>query len=162
MDQKIESARDWFHRIYAEGIPRLLEAKETAFLSFLCVVAATDAIAGYRYASGGVGDRFKRFITNYFPPEYGPHAESLWDFRCRMLHNFSPAYFSLVHASPQLHLQPSSIGDAYLDDRSFFAHMLSAAAMYFAELASDASLQTDMLQRLDDVDRGGAIWVTER
>ena len=70
MDPKIDSALDWFRCIYLDGIPRLLQANETSFLSFLCVVAATDALAGYRYTSATVGDRFRDFVTDYFPPEY--------------------------------------------------------------------------------------------
>ena len=51
------------------------------------------------------------FIRDYFPPAYLPHADNLYLFRCRMLHNFSPAYFSLAHASPANHLKTSPIGD---------------------------------------------------
>lgn len=155
MDPQIDSALTWFRRIYLDGVPVLLRANETAYLSFLCVVAAMDALAGYRY-SGGVGDRFRNFVTSYFPQEYGPHAANLWLFRCRMLHNFSPAHFSLVHASPTLHLKPSSI-DTYLSDESFFAHMQAAAERYFAELRGSAALQGDMLRRLQDPNSGGAI-----
>ena len=159
MDPKIESALDWFRCIYLDGIPRLLQANETSFLSFLCVVAATDALAGYRYTSAAVGDRFRDFVTDYFPPEYKPHASNLYLFRCRMLHNFSPAYFSLVNEKPSIHLQPSSIGDTYLDDGSFFNHMRAASEKYFAHLLVDVPLQMTMLHRLNDGRNGGAIWV---
>jgi hypothetical protein len=160
MDPEIESALLWFKRIYLDGIPALLRAGETAFLSFLCVVAATDALAAYRYPTNRVGDRFEDFVKNYFPPEYAPHAANLYLFRCRMLHNFSPAHFTLVHASPGTHLKASSIGDTVLSDDSFFAHMQLAAERYFAELRASAVLQRDMLARLRDVNRGGAIGVT--
>jgi hypothetical protein len=161
MAPQIESALAWFRRIYLDGIPILLRDNATAFLSFLCGVAATDALAGYRYSACDVGTRFRDFVSQYFPPEYKPHAQELYLFRCRMLHNFSPAHFTLVHANASAHLQPSSIGDVNLDDSSFFAAMRGAAERYFAELHTDASLQEAMLQRLTNLDSGGAIWVHE-
>jgi len=160
MDPSIECALVWFKRIYLDGIPVLLQQNETAFLSFLCAVAAIDALAGYRYNAGREGERFQRFVTDYFPPEYWPHAERLYLFRCRMLHNFSPAYFSLAHARPHMHLQRSAIGDVVLSDESFFAGLRSAAERYFGELVSNAQLQADMLARLKNVERGGAIYVS--
>jgi hypothetical protein len=94
MDTAIVSALQWFRRIYLDGVPRLLQENDTAFLSFLCVVAATDALAGYRFSRGIPRERFRSFVNAYFPAEYKPHTTNLWRFRCRMLHNFSPAYFS--------------------------------------------------------------------
>lgn len=158
MDPKIESAIGWFRRIYLDGIPVLLRSNDTAFLSFLCVIAAIDAVAGYRYQTGSEA-RFTRFIADYFPAGYARHAANLYVFRCRMLHNFSPAGFSLVHAQPEKHLQTSTIGDVYLDDASFFEHMRAGAERYFAELASSQAGQVEILGRLDNLARGGAIWV---
>jgi hypothetical protein len=158
---EIKEAIKWFRQIYLNGIPVLLRQNETSFLSFLSVVAATDALAGYRYKNLKVGDRFTQFVTNYFPSAYSTHAANLYLFRCRLLHNFSPAYFSLIHASPQSHLQPSPIGDTILSDEPFFSDMRAAAERYFAELQSDAQLQADMLDRLQNLDKGGAISVRE-
>lgn len=157
MDPQIDSALKWFRDIYLDGIPVLLQDNKTAFLSFLCVVAATDAVAGYRYSSGSEV-RFVQFLKDYFPAEYATHASKLYVFRCRMLHNFSPAHFSLVHAQPALHLQPSSV-DTYLNDSTFFEHMRSAAEKYFTELQASASLQAELLDRLNNLAKGGAIWV---
>lgn len=160
MDNQIETAVHWFRRIYLDGIPVLLQRNETAFLSFLCVAAATDALAGYRYQSVGVGDRFQSFVKEYFSSDYKPHANSLYFFRCRMLHNFSPAYFSLVHAKPEAHLQPSAIGDVILDDGTFFKDMSEAAERYFDQLRANSTFQNDMLKRLNDISNGGAIVVS--
>jgi hypothetical protein len=159
MRAPIQSAEKWFRQIYLDGVPILLRANETAFLSFLCVVAATDALAGYRYATNNVGDRFSDFISAYFPGKYAPHAANLYLFRCRMLHNFSPAHFTLVHASPRLHLTQGSIGDTILSDESFFVDMKIAAEHYFADLSADSALQLTMQDRLRDLNRGGAIYV---
>jgi hypothetical protein len=104
---QIQSALRGFNEIILDGIPFLLKQNETAFLSFMCSVAAIDALAGYRYTTNKVGDRFVAFIKDYFPAAYAPHADNLYQLRCRLLHNFSPAHFTLVHASPAAHLQKS-------------------------------------------------------
>jgi hypothetical protein len=149
----------WFEDTYLKGIPALLKDNQTAFLSFLCVVAATDALAGYRYDDRQVGDRFRKFIENYFPLKYFSHARNLYLFRCRMLHNFSPAYFSLTHAASHLHLGPSPIGDTVLSDDMFFDDMKLAAERYFVELRASTPLQSLMLARLQNLQEGGAMSV---
>lgn len=159
MDTAILSAQQLFRRIYIDGVPILLKQNETAFLSVLCVVAATDALAGYRYSGTTSSGRFRSFVENYFPLEYKPHTANLWLFRCRMLHNFSPAYFTVTHAAPQQHLQKSVIGDFVLDDGSFFDYMRLAAEKYSAELQQSPALQTNMLERLQDTQYGGSIHV---
>src|SRR5581483_5138242 len=124
---KVEEALREFEKIYLNGIPFLLEQNDTAFLSFLCVMCATDALAGYRYQNLKDPERFKKFVADYFPAAYSTHAEKLWLFRCRMLHNFSPAYFSLVHGSPESHLQVNpKIGDHFLSDVVLFADLKTA------------------------------------
>ena len=158
MDPKIEETIKWFRKIYLDGIPVLLRQNDTAFLSFVCVVAATDALAGYRYDFPKVADRFKTFITSYFPRAYAAHALNLYLFRCRLLHNFSPAYFSLVHASPGLHLGLSPIGDTILSDDVFFSDMSAAAERYFADLQSSPQLQHYMLDRLQNIQKGEPSW----
>jgi len=83
MTSQIEETIKWFRQIYLVGIPFLLKQNDTAFLSFVCDVAAIDALAGYRYDHPKVGDRFKNFITSYFPPTYASHAANLYLFRSK-------------------------------------------------------------------------------
>lgn len=156
MDPAIESARSWFREIFLKGIPFMLRQNDTAFLSFVCVVAATDALSGYRFRDDS--KRFSNFVTEYFPDAYKPHADKLYLFRCRMVHNFSPAYFTVVHNDPVKHLQ-SSPRDTFLDDRTFFEDMQTAAEKYFNELHASTNRQADMLARLQDTKNGGSIFV---
>ncbi len=160
MAPEIEEAVKWFRKIYLDGIPVLLRQSETSFLSFVCVVAAMDALAGYRFKNlTRVGDRFSQFVLDYFPPGYSAHAAKLYLFRCRLLHNFSPAYFSLAHASPNSHLEASLIGDTTLSDETFFADMRSDSEKYFSDLQSMPQLRTNMLYRLKNLEEGGTISV---
>lgn len=158
MTPQIEAAIRGFTDIMLGGVPVLLKKNETAFLSFMCSVAAIDALAGYRYTTGGVGKRFKDFVIEYFPTTYSPHAENLYKLRCRLLHNFSPAYFTLAHAAPAEHLKQSQIGDTILSDDVFFADLKEAAHKFFDEVQKDTSRQTVMNARLLNVEEGGAIY----
>ncbi|MGH7146750.1 MAG: hypothetical protein ACREIJ_02470, partial [Nitrospiraceae bacterium] len=78
MTTAIESAIRGFNEIILGGVPFLLRQNETAFLSFMCSVAAIDALAGYRYKTDKVGERFQDFIRDYFPPVYASHGENLY------------------------------------------------------------------------------------
>lgn len=158
MTPQIQAAIRGFNDIILGGVPVLLRQNETAFLSFMCSVAAIDALAGYRYATDTVGERFKAFIKEYFPANYAAHAENLYKLRRRLLHNFSPAYFTLAHASPAAHLKQSRIGDTILSDDVFFADLRAAALKFLDEVQNDVDRQEAMNARLLNLEKGGAIY----
>lgn len=158
MTTEINSAIKSFKEIILGGVPILLKQNETAFLSFMCTLAAIDAVAAYRYTTDKVGDRYMDFIIDYYPASYKLHAANLYKLRCRMLHNFSPAYFSLTHGSPDKHLQKSEIGDTNISDKVFFSDMKTAALKYFNEVEQNADRQNNMNARLSNLDKGGAIY----
>lgn len=155
---QLEAAIQGFDEIILGGVPILLRQNETAFLSFMCSVAAIDALAGYRYTTNNVGERFQDFIKEYFPAAYVTHAERLYLLRCRLLHNFSPAYFTLAHAASTAHLTTSQIGDPILSDDSFFFGLSAAAKKFFDEVRSDSERQDAMNARLSNLEKGGAIY----
>jgi len=161
MTTQIQYAVRGFNDIILGGVPFLLRQNETAFLSFMCSTAAIDALAGYRHTTDKDkhGKRFELFIGEYFPTSYATHATNLYKLRCRLLHNFSPAYFTVVHKNPALHLQPSSIGDTILSDEVFFADLRAAALKFFDEVQKDVSTRQDTMNaRLVNLDKGGAIY----
>ena len=158
MTSAVQAAIRGFNDIILGGVPLLLKQNETAFLSFMCSVAAIDALSGYRYTTDKVADRFKDFIKEYFPASYAPHAEKLYLFRCRILHNFSPAYFTLNHSSPSMHLQKNANGETVLNDAAFFSDVKKAAQKFFDEVQTDTSRQDAMNERLLNVNKGGAIY----
>jgi len=147
-----------FKEIIIDGVPILLQQNETAFLSFMCCVAAIDALAGYRYETNKVGERFETFIKEYFPASYTSHAANLYKLRCRLLHNFSPAHFTLAHAKSAMHFQQSGIGDPILSDDVFFSDLREAALKFFDEVQKDTKRQDAMNARLLNLEKGGAIY----
>ena len=155
---EIQAAIRGFRDIFLTGVPLLLRQNETAFLSFMCSLAAVDALSAYRYTTDKVDHRFKDFIKEYFPSCYAPHADGLYLLRCRILHNFSPAHFTLKHATPSMHLQKSSLGDTVLSDDVFFSDLAKAAERLFSEVQVDVARQEAMDARLRNVAKGGAIF----
>jgi hypothetical protein len=75
-DPRIEQTIGWFSTIYLGGIPPII-TNDSALLSFVCVLAATEALAGYRFSDErNPGERFNQFVRTYFPPEYHPFTHS--------------------------------------------------------------------------------------
>jgi hypothetical protein len=161
MDSRVDNVTSWFHRIYLGGIPQMIR-DETAFLSFLCMMTAIDALAGYwdpdRSGQGSIGARFRDFVKAYFPADYHSHADDLWDFRNGMAHGFSPRKFALTHHNGSLHFRATEDGAKILNAEDVAADLLGAARKYFAELATSPDLQARFLKRIES-NSGGAIGV---
>ena len=158
MDSRIDSVTSWFDRIYLGGIPQMIR-DETAFLSFLCMMTAIDALAGYwdpdRSGPGSVGARFRDFVKQYFPDRYHALAGDLWDFRNGMAHGFSPRKFALTHHNGMLHFQSTQDGARILNAEDLFADLLGAARKFFSELADSPELQQRFIRRLESSTGGG-------
>src|SRR5689334_16444895 len=92
-----------FARIYLGGIPSTLN-DNAAFLSFICVLGATEALGGFLKPSAKNGPRFKAFVRSYFPQAYHDHADNLWKFRNAAVHGFSTGPFKLTHHNGHIHM----------------------------------------------------------
>jgi hypothetical protein len=151
MNVKIGNVINWFGRVYLGGIPQLIR-DETAFLSFVCMLAGIEALGGYwnpdASGSGANGERFRGFVATYFPEAYRPLADALWDFRNGMIHGFSPRRFALTHHSSSLHFEKTRDGGTILNAEDFYAAFLHAAQGYFAEVVQSPQLQEKFLRCL--------------
>lgn len=156
-DPRVERTIELFSAIYLGGIPATI-THDSAFLSFIAVLSAIEALAGFRHAFEAdrpkSGDRFERFLRTYFPPEYQPYVGKMWKFRCRLVHSFSPAGFSLTHHHSENHMRVGDNGNPVLNAEDFYAALVSAAQKYFAELRSDAGLRSLMIARMEDKEGG--------
>lgn len=161
MDPRIGSITSWFDRIYLGGIPQMIR-DETAFLSFLCMMTAIDALAGYwdpdRSGQGAIGARFRDFVTKYFPDHYQALASDLWEFRNGMAHGFSPRKFALTHHNGTIHFRTTQDGAKILNAEDVFADLLGASRKYFSDLAASPELQKLFVKRLES-SSGGSIGV---
>lgn len=75
-EKDIDEFRFHFDSMYIGGIPRLLD-EAGAFLAFLTILTAVDALAGVWNPNMGSGERFKGFVAAYFPDNLKSRAEDL-------------------------------------------------------------------------------------
>src|SRR5690349_6947433 len=92
---RVNETVHWFSTIYLGGIPPII-TNDSAFLAFICVVTATEALSGYRYGGGNLNQRFVDFVRASYPPEYAAHAEDLYTLRKKLVHAFSTGPFQLI------------------------------------------------------------------
>lgn len=161
MDQQITNIVNWFKHHYLDGVPLLIR-DETAFLSFICILAGVEALGGYYDPAasglGANGQRFRQFVTKYFPSPYQPNASKLWDFRNGMAHGFSPRQFALTHHNSSVHFRQTNDGAIILNAEDFYTAFLTASNAYFADLSASTDLQTKFLSRIAS-QQGGSFTV---
>jgi len=158
---EIKEYRLHFDQMYIGGIPALLN-DTGAFLSFLVVLTATEALAGLSAPSTQTGDRFRAFVATYFPAEYEPHVERLWQFRNAMVHSFNPGPFTLSHQNSRNHLKVQR-GVPMLNAEDFYGSLLVAARAYFEELVVNSELQSRFRDRIAASDGGAPqVWVVQQ
>lgn len=149
----ISSYRAHFDSIYIAGVPCLLN-DDGAFLSFITVLTATEALAGLFQPELDNGPRFKAFVAEYFPPPLHAEADTLWKFRNSMVHAFNPGPYALTHHASRNHLSTDH-GPKVLNAEDFYAALVTSSQRYFADLTSRTDLQERFAKRLSD-GKGGA------
>ena len=150
---EIDGYRAHFDTMYVGGIPRLLN-EDGAYLAFLAIVSATDALAGLFAPTKGAGERFRIFVETYFPEDHRPFADRLWELRNTIVHSFNPGpFFGLTFHASRQHLK-SPIGHVTLNAEDLFAALLFASRAYFDSLLIDAKLQENFQKRVAATDGG--------
>ena len=146
-----------FNDLYLAVIPRLLD-DQGSFLALQAMLTAVDTLAGAYAPAGGTGERFRAFISRYFPDSLRVHAAALWDCRTKTVHALHPGPFALVCGQPQLHLAQygtSAWGDVFhLNVQDLFAALVGASQAYFRDLAENTVLQANFRRRLAAADGG--------
>ncbi len=148
----IDSYRQHFDTMFVGGIPRLLN-DDGAFLSFVAVVTATDALAGLFAPSKGSGERFRLFVETFFPEDHRALAADIWQLRNSLIHSFNPGPFALTQHCSRQHLQ-APLGIVTLNAEDFYAALLIAARAYFDALVREPALQAAFKLRVQATDGG--------
>lgn len=150
---EIDGYRAHFDTMYVGGIPHLLN-EDGAYLAFLAIVSATDALAGLFAPTKGAGERFRIFVETYFPEDHRPFADRLWELRNAIVHSFNPGpFFGLTLHTSRQHLK-SPIGHVALNAEDLFAALLFASRAYFDSLLNDPTLQENFQKRVAASDGG--------
>ena len=144
----IDEVRSEFDRVYLGGIPGLL-TDDGAFLSFVAVLTGTEALAGFFAPSLSNGERFRRFVSKFYPVSLRDQADDLWRLRNAIVHAFHPGPFALCHHMSRLHLTAAH-GQTILNAEDFYAALVEASRAYFTALVSDQELLKAFVTRLND------------
>jgi hypothetical protein len=147
--------RRHFDQYYLGVIPRLLN-EEGLFLAFLSMLAAVESLAGTYLPDQGTGERFRAFVSMFFPKTYEPHVDQLWKFRNRMVHSFNPSPFVILCQNSRMHLCEAT-GVRMLNAEDFYADLVTASRAYFSALYSDLELQRHFVKRVTSDDGGRPI-----
>ena len=156
-EARVRDTVHWFSVIYLGGIPTMITA-ESAFLAFICVATAIDALASYRYRGGSTKSRYVNFIKTHFPDEYTSLAEDFYELRNKLVHAFSTGAFELTHHRSDLHLGRTTRGKVVLNAEDTYAALVFAARKYFEHLRQSDDLKSALLDRLE-ASGGGSIGV---
>lgn len=152
-DDLIKMVHANFSRIYLGGIPSLLNDNGGAFLSFICTLTGTEALAGFLKPKDKNGPRFKAFVKDYFPTPLDAQSDTLWRFRNAAVHGFSPGPYKVTHHNSPLHLTTDE-SLKLLNAEDFYAALVMAAKKYFDALQGDPSLRAAFEERAKDPDTG--------
>ena len=117
------------------------------------MLAAVESLAGTYMPDQGTGERFRAFVSTFFPKTYESHVEQLWKFRNRMIHSFNPSPFMILCRSSRMHLCNAS-GVRMLNAEDFYADLVTASRAYFSALYSDPELQRRFGRRVTSDDGG--------
>ncbi|MDP8567014.1 hypothetical protein [Methylophilus aquaticus] len=150
-----ESYRHHFDNIFVGGIPKFF-TEEAAFLSFVSMLTAIEALAGLMAPKQTTGERFQNFIKQYFPPEYSPITEKLWAFRNTMIHSFSPGDCLISCHTSRLHLKDVN-GALFLNAENLFGAFLHASNAYFDKLENDQQLKNNFVFRINQIGGGAPV-----
>ncbi len=157
LKEQIEATQRDFSRIFLGGIPQLLN-DDGAYLSFVCVFAGVEALAGFRHPDKDNGERFRDFIGEYFEPRYHPFLSELWDLRNSLVHSFSPAHFALCHHQSHRHFTDHPPYLKVLNAEDAYAALVAASGRYFEGLREDSSLQA-LFERRAQSSKGGLLHI---
>jgi hypothetical protein len=147
--------RRHFDRYYLGVIPRLLN-EEGQFLAFLSMLSAIESLAGAYLPDDSAGERFRAFVSNFFPKAYQSYVDPLWKFRNRMVHSFNPSPFVILCRNSRMHLCEAS-GVRMLNAEDFYADLVTASREYFRALYGDPELQRRFEKRITSDDGGRPI-----
>ncbi|MEJ2147779.1 MAG: hypothetical protein P8020_21905 [Acidobacteriota bacterium] len=137
-----------FSRIYLGSIPSLL-SDGGAYLSFICVLTAIEALGGFLAPKAKNGARFKAFVEKYFPGPLSNQANDLWTLRNAAIHGFSTGPYALTHHNSHLHLTEDR-GRILLNAEDFYAAPVIASERFLDRGREDPALQEAFQERAKD------------
>jgi hypothetical protein len=127
------------------------------FGGFLLVASTVDVLAGLAYNpldddDRNRGSRYRRFVQDFFPPQYTNLRNVLWEsLRSEPLHYLTTTDLLFADGQPEheLHLTHDVEGRVILHWPEFFTDYEFARDRYWEQLRSNGSLMDNARQRLE-------------
>ncbi|MDO8633461.1 MAG: hypothetical protein Q8O97_01960 [bacterium] len=114
----------------------------------LALLCAVDSIAAYAF-SGGVGSRYIKFITTFFPADYQPFADDIYNlYRNSSVHSWNLFEVGMWPGNEPIRKDNGSLSFGLLN---FFQALKNAVDNFLSTLPQDTNLQTNSLTRYSDL-----------
>lgn len=140
--------------------PTLEHRGHVVSLSILCAI---DALSSYAFdnlkiekcpncgRSDGVGPRYKKYIEEFFPVDYKPHAKKIYKlYRNSITHSWNLFQAAMLPGNEQIR---ENNGVIILGLKNFFKALKTSIRVYLSKLESDKKLQKTALMRYRELKR---------
>lgn len=116
----------------------------------LAILCGVDAIAAYAF-SGGVGARYVKFISTFFPPSYQPFARDIYKlYRNSSVHSWNLFGAGILPGNEQMTEDSGVLTFGLIN---FFDALKQAVGNFLSDLPKDRTLQRNCLRRYAELKR---------
>ena len=110
----------------------------------LALLCAVDSIAAYTF-QGGVGSRYRNFISNYFPAEYQPFANDIYKlYRNSSVHSWNLFQVGISPGEESITINGGSLSFGLIN---FQKALIRAVDTFLNDLPKNTTLQRNSLKR---------------
>jgi hypothetical protein len=114
----------------------------------LALLCAVDSIAAYAFR-GGVGLRYKNFISTYFPPEYKPFADNIYKlYRNSSVHSWNLFQVGIWPGNEAITTNNGSMSFGLINFQSALTQAVNA---FLTDLPNNTTLQANSLARYTEL-----------
>ncbi len=114
----------------------------------LALLCAVDSIAAYSFI-GGVGERYKNFISIYFPSDYQPFATEIYNlYRNSSVHSWNLFQVAIWPGNEPITTSGGSLSFGIVN---FYNALVKAVDNFLSDLPSNTTLQINSLKRYSEL-----------
>ena len=116
----------------------------------LAILCAIDSIASYAF-NGGVGTRYKNFISTYFPSDYQPFSNDIYlSYRNSSVHSWNLFQVAIYPGNETITINNGSLSFGLIN---FYNALIVAVDNFLSDLPNSPTLQIKSLRRYSELRR---------
>lgn len=152
-----EQIRDFFSRFVAGWLIKDLDfcASQQEDLSFTVAVVAfsgIECLGSLLAETTKTDERFRAFVTRYFPKEYSKSGFDFYDiYRCGLVHQYFPKKSATITWGTSAEHLVTKNGCHYLNAQALVEDLKLAIDKYRNDLLNDADLRMKFKKRLNEI-----------